>query len=197
MSRIVVLATLASALLVLLAACTTGPKPAPAFPPFEFRAKPPVRFDVAHIEIEDRYRPPLKAPNVEHLFPIPLAAAAQRWAEDRFQAVGRTGTARVLIEDASATLKSLPVDKGFTGLFKREQAEELNGELSVRIEIGGLASRATGFAEAKAVGRRTIPENVSLNERDRIYYEFAKELTEKLDQSMDQAIAKYLQPLVR
>lgn len=197
MTRVLVPASFVLGLLFLLAACTTGPKLAPKFPPLEFLAKPPVRFDVAHIEIEDRYRPPLQAPNVEHLFPIPLAAAAQRWAEDRFQAVGRSGTARVLIEDASATLKPLPIDKGFTGLFKREQAEELDGQLLVRIEITGRASHASGFAEAKATGQRTIPENVSLNERDRIYYEFTKELTEKLDQSMDQAIAKYLQSLVR
>jgi len=197
MARVLISVLLLSCLLFGLSACTTGPEPPPKFPPIAFTDKPPVRFDVARIEIEDRYRPPLEAPNVEHAFPIPLADAAERWAQDRFQAVGRSGTARVLIEDASATLKPLPVDKGVTGLFKREQAEQLEGRLLVRLQITGLASQATGFAEAGATGRRTISESISLNERDRIYYEFTRELTQKLDQAMDEAIAKYLQSLVR
>ena len=193
MARIALLA----GLMLWLGACTTDPEPPPAFPPLSFADKPPIRFEVAKIEIEDRYRPPAKAPNVEHLFPIPLAAAAQAWAEDRFRAVGRSGTARVLIEDASATLTKLETDEGVTGLFKREQAEELTGRLLVRIEVTGLASLTSGFAEASASGRRTILESISLNERDAIYYEFGKGLTRKLDETMDEAIATHLQSLVR
>src|SRR3546814_13039922 len=40
----------------------------------------------------DAYRSPGTAPNVEHLFPSPPATAMARWASDRLEAVGTTGS---------------------------------------------------------------------------------------------------------
>ena len=189
-------AVLALGVLLSAAACQTTPPPRPSFPEIRFTA-PPIRLDVARIVIEDRYRPPLRAPNVEHRCPISPAAAARRWAQDRLSAVGRFGTARVAIEEASVVSEKLPTKGGLAGVFTREPAERLVGVLRLRVEVGGEGGLARGFAEAGATARRTIPEEVTLNRRDRIYYEFSRGLIEKLDGVMEESIRKHLYLLVR
>lgn len=180
-----------------LAACSDAPPPRPSFPEIRFTDAPPIALDVKEILIEDRYVPPLRSPNVEHLSPLPPADATRRWAEDRLKAVGRFGVAHVVIEDASVVAKPLPVDTGFRGLFKREQAEELSGRLKVRVEVPGDGGMQGGFAEAEATARRTVPEEVSLNRRDEIYYEVTETLVRQLDQVMEGAIRQHLNLLVR
>lgn len=176
-----------------IAGCDTAPPPRPSFPELRFTDKPPIALDVKEIRIEDRYVPPLKAPNVEQFFPLPPADAARRWAQDRLKAVGRFGVARVVIEDASAVSKRLPIDTGFGGLFKREQAEQLTGRLKMRVEVSDIG----GFAEADATARRTVPEDVSLNRRDQIYYELTKDLMRELDGTLEAAIRQHLNQVVR
>jgi len=180
-----------------LAACTTEPPPRPTFPEIRFTEKPPLALDVKEIRIEDRYVPPLQPPHVEHRSPLPPADVAQRWAEDRLKAVGRFGVALVVIEEASVVAKPLPVDTGFRGLFKREQAEELSGRLKMRVEVPGDGGMRGGFAEAEATARRTVPEEVSLNRRDEIYYELTQDLARQLDGVMEAAIRQHLNLLVR
>ncbi len=179
----------------LLAGCQTTP-PRSSYPDIRFTA-PPIQLDVARIVIEDRYAPPLKAPNVEHLFPVPPARVARRWAEDRLRAVGRFGTARVAIEEASVITEKLATKGGLKGAFTREQAERLVGVLRLRVEVGGEGGLAAGFAEAGATARRTLPEDISLNRRDEVYYEFTRDLAQKLDGVMEQSIRKHLYLLVR
>ena len=48
-----------------------------------------------------------------------------------------------------------------------------------------------------ATAKRTIPEEVSLNRRERIYYEFSRGLIERLDGTMEKSIRKHLYLLVR
>lgn len=191
-------APLISALLtVALAACSTAPAPRPSFTEPRFTDKPPIALDVKEIRIEDRYRSPLKPPNVEYLFPIPPAAAAQRWAEDRLKAVGRFGVAEVVIEEASVVSRPLPVEQGVSGLFKKEAAEELVGTLRMRVTVPSDGGMRGGFAEAGANARHTVLEDVSLNRRDEIYHEMTQELLTELDGVMEAAIRQHLNLLVR
>lgn len=191
------LAVLALGVLLLLGACQTSPPARASFAEIRFTSAPPIQLDVARIVIEDRYAAPLRAPNVEHLFPIPPAVAARRWAQDRLRAVGRFGTARVAIEEASVVSEKLPTKGGLAGVFTREPAERLLGVLRLRVEVGGEGGLARGFAEAGVTARRTIPEEVTLNRRERIYYEFGRGLIEQLDGAMEKSIRKHLYLLIR
>lgn len=181
-----------------LTACTQpSPPPRPSFSAPSFTDRPPIALDVARIQIEDRYAPPGRRPNVEHEFPIPPAAVAQRWAEDRLKAVGRFGVAQVAIEEAGVLSRPLPVDKGFSGLFKREAAEELVGTLRLRVTVPSEGGMRGGFAEASASARHTVLEDVSLNRRDEIYQELDRELIAELDRVLEAAIRQHLGQLVR
>ncbi|MDP6706618.1 MAG: hypothetical protein QF893_09770 [Alphaproteobacteria bacterium] len=188
---------LAVAVALPMAACQTAPPPRSEFSEIRFSGSPPIGLDVARIVIEDRYAAPSRPPNVEHRFPYPPAAVAQRWAEDRLRAVGRHGTARVLIEEAGVVSEPLATKKGLAGAFKREGAERLVGRLRMRIEVGGEGGLAGGFAEAGATASRTILEDVSLQRRETIYHEFTRDLVQELDRTMEKSIRKHLYLLIR
>src|SRR3989304_3468878 len=94
-------ALIALALALPLNACETPP-PAQKLPEITFAHLPPIKLNVATVEVVVRYRPPMKAPNVEHLFPTPPLKALRTWAADRVKAVGRSGTAAFGIDLARA-----------------------------------------------------------------------------------------------
>ncbi len=54
-------------LAVAVAGCTSAPT-VPTYPEIRFSGKPPMLLDVARVDIVEAYRPPLRAPNVDHLF---------------------------------------------------------------------------------------------------------------------------------
>ena len=62
-----------------LSACTIGAE-RPSYPELTWGHLPPITLDVAEIEIIDASPAPGASPHVEHLFPLPPAKAAERWA---------------------------------------------------------------------------------------------------------------------
>ena len=71
------------------------------------------------------------------------------------------------------------------------------GVLRMRVEVGGEGALGRGFAEGNATARRTVPEDISLNRRDQIYYEFTDDLMEKMNGVMEDSIRQHLHLLVR
>jgi hypothetical protein len=65
--RLGVLALLAG----VLAACTT-PAPVRPTPRFAYKQYPPITLNVASIQVLEQYASPLRAPNAEHVMPLPL-----------------------------------------------------------------------------------------------------------------------------
>ena len=97
----------------------------PVIPELSFKHLPALSFAVGRIEIVEKYRSPLRLPNVEHLFPTPISAALRRWSDDRLQAEGGPNVMHVIIEDASAVAEELETDKDLEALFTTEQAERV------------------------------------------------------------------------
>lgn len=90
-----------SALLLplLLAACA-GEEPQ-YFPPLRFTDLPPIRLNVASIQIEQHFIPSGMKPDVTQFDPDPPADALQAMARDRLKAFGTAGHAVFEIQDAS------------------------------------------------------------------------------------------------
>lgn len=183
---------LALAAVLSLGACQNAKPPMQKLPEISFADKRPISLDVGRLEIVPEYQSPGRKPHIEHLMPVSPEAAAARWAQDRLRPMGRTGTARVVIKEARVVEVPLKTDKGFTGLFKEEQAERYDASLDVAIQI--LDERQFTIADvvARATRSRTVPEGVSLNERDRIMYEISESLARDIDQQMDGLIRTYL-----
>lgn len=187
--RRLVFAALSAA--VVLAACDTTP-PKHDLPQITFAHLAPITLDVGRVEVVSNYVPPLKAPNVEHRFPILPEAAMKRWAADRLKAGGAAGTARFVITDAAVVEEPLPLSKGLAGIFKKEQAERYNGTAEASLEIIDARGLRKGFASARAFYSRTVAEDVSMNERERAWFEIVEALMLVFDSEMEQNMRQYL-----
>ncbi|MGE5515350.1 MAG: hypothetical protein ACM31D_05960 [Bacteroidota bacterium] len=174
-----------------LAACENKP-PVQKLPEISFADKRPFMLDVGQLEIVPEYISPGKRPNIEHLMPVSPENATVRWAQDRLRPVGRSGFARVVIKDAKVVEVPLKTDKGFTGMFKQEQEERYDASLDVAIQILDERHMPVADVVARATRTRTVPEGVSLNERDRVLYEISESLIRDIDTQMDGLIRSYL-----
>lgn len=176
-----------------LGACAGNP-PIQRLPEISFADKQPIHLNVAQLEIDPQYQSPGRKPNIEHLMPVSPEGAAVRWAQDRLKPMGAAGSgfARVVIQDAKVVETSLKTDKGFTGLFKQQQAERVDAQLDVAVQILDPRHLPVADVVARATRSRTIPEGVSVNERDRIYYEISEQLIRDIDSQMDNLIRTYL-----
>ncbi|MDE0202918.1 MAG: hypothetical protein OXK73_10855, partial [Rhodospirillaceae bacterium] len=156
-----------------------------------FAHLPPLVFDLERIEVVERGPAP-HATDVDHLFPIPPAVAARLWVEDRLRASGNVGVLRVTIEEASARATPLATNKDLEGLLTEEQAERIDLRLRVTIEAIDQSGEVNGSATATAVRSRTLPEGITLAERERHYDEMVAALLHDYNASQEAAIRKYL-----
>lgn len=182
---------LALACALALAACENKP-PVQKLPEISFADKAPFRLDVGQLEIVPEYVSPAKRPNIEHLMPVSPEAATVRWAQDRLRPIGRSGYARVIIRDAKVIEVPLQVDKGFSGMFKDQQAARFDGSLDVAVQILDERHLPVADVVARATRTKTVAEGASLNERDRVLYEISESMIRDIDSQMDGLIRTYL-----
>ena len=181
---------LALALVASVAACADPPAPPPKFADIHFLALPPFRLNVSQIQVDTRFQPTFQEPNVEHEFPIPPQRAMENWAHDRLQAVGpATGfVARYTIIDASVRESVLPKKDGLKAVFTTQQAERYDGHVAVMLQIIDPQGVAERTATAEASSSRSVPEGITLNDRDKIWYELTRDLMADLDRQIQRQV---------
>jgi hypothetical protein len=84
-----------------LAAC--GQEERTDFPPLRYQYLPPIRLNVASIDIQQRFYPSGARPDVTALDPVHPVEALRAMAEDRLQALGSAGQAVFGITNATLT----------------------------------------------------------------------------------------------
>jgi hypothetical protein len=183
---------LAAAVALLALAGCQQPPPQQRLPEMSFTSKPPIQLNIGRIEVVTQYQPPLRAPNIEHQMPVSPAAAMQRWAQDRLRPLGREGSARLIVRDAKVIETRMKTDSGVTGMFKDQQAERYDATLDVVFQI--LDERQFMIAEAQAQASRTrgVLEGISVNERERIWYEMVQQLTDEVGTQLENSIRTYM-----
>lgn len=191
MNRIRHVASLAAAAMILLLAGCQAPQ-RPAYPELTYGHLPQIRLNVAAIDVVEEYQPPLRAPNVEHLAPVPPGAAMARWGRERLQAVGTSGRARLLIQRASIVEVPLPLTSGVRGALTTEQAERYDGVLDATVEIFDAQGRSVAFARANAERRRSLAEGATLNQRERLWFEMTEGLLRDINGSLESSITRHL-----
>lgn len=169
----------------------------PAYPQISFAHLPQISMNVARVELEDRYVSPAIEPNVEHRFPVSPAKTALNWGRDRLKPVGAGGVARVIVERASVVEEPLEPTPGIRGVFTKDQSERYTGTVVVSVEIidESGAKRATVRSTAKR--SQTVPENVSLNEREDIWFRMTEALMATLNKNLEQQIRTHMKEWVR
>ena len=171
-----------------LAACETPPPPRPTFPDIRFTERPPMRIDAAAVDIERQFRPTLRPPNVEHLFPVSPERAMENWARDRLQATATSRRVRVRIVDASVREVELPRTGGVRGAFTTDQAQRYDATVEMSVDIMGDRGFAERSVTAKAARSRSVPENITPNDREMAWYQLTKELMADLDVELERQI---------
>lgn len=185
-----------AAMATLLAACETMPS-RHELPQITFAHLAPIALDVSKVEVISNYVPPMKAPNVEHQFPIQPEAALKRWAADRLKPDGHGDTARFVITNASVVEQDLPMSKGLSGVFKKEQAQRYDGTAEATLEIVDARGVRKGFAAARAFYSRTVREDASMNDRERAWFEIVEALMLVFNGEMEKNMRQYLAGSVR
>lgn len=180
---------------LVLVACT-APSPAPEYPEITFTHLSPIRLDAATLEIVDAFKPSLSAPNVEHLMPVSPAAAARRWAADRLMPAGNGGRIVFTILDAGVIETPLERTTGVRGVVTKDRSERYDAVLKVRITVEGGGGRRSGEVSADAMRSRTVLEGLSLNEREKIWFQMTEELVTDINGELDSAIRDFLKPFL-
>jgi hypothetical protein len=171
--------------LLLLVGCETAAT-RPTFPDIRFTNEPRLRVDVAAVDLQNAFHASFRAPNVEHLFPIPPEHAMQNWAQDRIEATGTMRRLRVRIIDASVTESELPRTKGLTGAFTTDQAQRYDAKAAMSLDILDDRGFSERNIEASVSLTRSVPEGLTPNQRDETWYAMTKDLMAALDQQLEQ-----------
>ncbi|MBV9522986.1 MAG: hypothetical protein JO010_09345 [Alphaproteobacteria bacterium] len=172
------------ALLVLLAGCAAPPSRL-AFPEIRFTQEPKLRLDVTAIDLQDDYHPTFHEPNVEHLFPVPPARAAENWVHDRLVAAGTTRRARVRITKASVIEVELPRTQGITGAFTTDQAQRYDAALEMSVDILSDRGFPERTASAQVARSQSVPEGITPNAREQVWYDMTKAMMIQIDQELE------------
>ncbi|RMD63160.1 MAG: hypothetical protein D6826_05630 [Alphaproteobacteria bacterium] len=173
-----------------------GPPRRPQFPEITFRHLPPIRLDVREIRFTQAYRAPAAAPNVDHLFPVPPADAALRWGRDRLVAAGAGRRGEYVVREASVIEVPLEKSGGLSGLLTTEQSERYDARLVVEMRIVEDDGRVAGTATAEVVRSRSVPEGITLNEREKVWFEMTETLMRELNAQLEKTITTVFAPYV-
>ena len=174
-----------------LASCQVT-APILVFPELTFQHLKSLSLNVAKLETVSSYKPPMSAPNVDHLFHISPAGALGRWAEDRLRAVGKNGLARFTILEASVTETKLDTKKGVIGAFTKDQSERYDAILEAKLEIFDNTGLSIGFARARATRSVTVGEASSVNQRELAWFSLTENLVRELNAELETNISMYL-----
>ncbi len=186
---------LAFAALVLLAACSSDPRPEPITLDYSQLGK--IYLNAQDLRIVNRAKSaPQWSPYVGHLFEPKLSDAINRWAADRLQAAGQMGHATLIIKDANITEQSLATSSDFESLFTRQQASKYIGRLEVSVEAQSPVDGYVGMATAHATHAVTLPESPTEEEKYDAYARLLNSLMTELDKNLDRAIRSHMSRFV-
>ncbi len=162
------------------------------FAEITFRHIPQIRLDVREIEVEFRYLPPNQDPNVDHRFPDRPMDATARWARDRLVAAGPARRARFIIGNAAVTETRLETKGGVAGALTIEQTERYEGRIEVELQIIADNGAVEGTVTAQITRSSTAAEDLTLNEREQMWYRMTESMMKDLDAQLDSTIKQHL-----
>jgi hypothetical protein len=155
-----------------LAAC--GHEERTNFPPLRYQYLPPIRLNVASIDIQQRFYPSGIAPDITALDPVHPVEALRAMAEDRLQALGSVGQAVF----------------GITNATLSRQEELITCALGVVLEIYPTPGMRSGFAQAIASRQHSGP----IDDLRATLYDITKAAMDAMNVELEYQVRRNLQP---
>ncbi len=155
------------------------------------------KINTAKIVVENQFRPPIKAPNIEHTLRMPPGKAMESWLKDRFKPLGSSGTLSLIIEDATVTEESLLIDKSLKGRLTKQQSVIYNMIAKARLQIKDKNGKIMATASASTERSLTTREDISLNDKDRLLLEMVGELMNDFNNSIEPNIYSHFKPWLK
>ncbi len=187
---------MAAGLVLALAACETTLPPR-AFPDLRYNHLAPVRLDAVRVDVVQLYKSPGAKPYVEHEFPTKPASVAAQWAADRLQAAGANNIVRVSIINGAVVEVPLKRTTGVTGVFTTDQSERYDGTLEMKIEIIDSRGRQLASVSTQAKRSRTVPENITLADREKVWFRMTESMMNDLNLSLERQIRQHFAEWLR
>lgn len=174
-----------------LTGCVTTP-PTATYPEITFKHLKPLNLQVDKLSVVDQYQAPMSGNHVEHRVPQPPEKALKRWANDRINAIGGTNRARFTILDASVQEQRLETDKDIKARFTNEQSEKYDASLRAKLEILDSLGNVLGQSEAHVRRTQTVPEDATLDEREKMWFELTEKMLGDFNTHMEKNIREHL-----
>ena len=164
---------------VSLGACQSA-APISGVPTMTFAHLAPIRLNVGERQIVEM---PSAGGVVGLGAPVPVTPreAITRWAEQRFQPVGYLGRVEIVMFTASIADIPLARSDGLDAVFRVEQSEQYQVNMDVQVSVSGLPNTSPGAVRAQVERTRTVPEDVTLQERDEVAFALVEDAMAALD----------------
>jgi len=170
-----------------LAACA-APMDDPTYAELRYNDRPPIRLNVAAINVTQSYVSSAADPYVDQLFPQPPVKAALQWAKDRLQAAGADGSLSYDVVNASATDTKLPRSSGISSLTTVDQTDRFDLTITVKLSAISGDSQHRGSAQVTVTRAQTINEKTTESERNTVWYTMTKDAMAELDAKLSAQI---------
>ncbi|HWT98940.1 MAG TPA: hypothetical protein VN229_15040 [Terriglobales bacterium] len=175
----------------LLAGCA-APMDDPTYPELRFNTQPPIRLNVAAINVTQSYISSVADPYVDQLFPQPPVKAALQWPADRLQAAGADGSLSYDVVNASVTDTKLPRSTGLSSLTTVDQTDRF--DLTITVKVSAISGDSThrGSAQVTVTRAQTINEKTTESERNTVWYNMTRDAMQELDTKLSAQISDNL-----
>lgn len=155
-----------------------------------FRNSPTINLDVAEIRTVNNVET-TPGNHIEDEFPTSPREALDIWVKDRLRASGTENVLDVVVYQAEATQKDLPLKKGIKGAFTKEPSERYDTALEVELRVYTPDSNISQAAvRSRATISRELLEGAGPQRRKELFAEMTRELIGQLDKSLEQRISE-------
>lgn len=180
-----------------LVACQPAPTPQ-NLAPISFTNQTKIRLAAVEIRVIEQYEPPMKSPNVEHIFFMTPTNAIKQWASDRLQATGTSGLMELTIDDASVVEVPLPKTTGLRGFFTDDQSDRYDGKIRATFRIyDGVHAVAIAEGDVNVIRSRSVNEKATLQERELLFHAMTQEMMTQFNGEAEKRLRQYFAAFLR
>lgn len=159
-------------------------------------ARAPLLLTVEEVQFENRSAEPRDGTFIDRRRSRELAERARSFLQERLQAAGGPGVARVVVERAELVERKSEKTGGVLGVFVREPDRILDGTLAVRVSVEDWGGVERAFARAEVARRRPVLEYTDVAsvdaEAERLIEDLLAQLDEALQKSVEENLAAFL-----